>query len=759
MWSRYFGAFMSGSILALTLVACGGGGGSAGVSEPGPSPSPQPTASGIAYQVRYIIEDSGAISLEVIPGNGQPVAPPGSQIGAPVAGATVTYPDGSTQAADGSGDFIPAQSAYAQGNVRQLETSPEAQPLVIVSDPNGKASPAALYVSAYNGANVAAASFARRPMSGFRLTASAQPTVSLGGVRALPAGLALFTNDLAAVHVEGIDIDGHAASLQNAQIQWSDSAGGTITAVAGTNEAIYVPPQIAGTMPVIDTITATVSFPGSSLRFTATSRAQVFPVGAGVRLSGTDTSSTGSALASSAALFVQANVPRIFHPFYWLTLADGSATYARYVPANQTFISILGIPPSFPGGAFSYVVANNSVAPNPGQPSMFTSGNAGTSATADLTLPGSPVQYVDTAGLAKNAIPPLVPYLRDAYAGTVDAQARHVYDADSGIQSLLASPPALSSLPSPAAPQPIMTGLFFRWCYQWENLSGIGETLVMEENTASTCSAGGNDAVTVTPGSSPGGYSYVHFFLPTGRYDVGGPTLDPTGGGAALLAESGSWTQSVMLSSGTVTSDSATVQAQHYNQGHQTPVAPAFTEQLAYQYTLNGTGPSALATIQISNDTYSDFANGRVLQQANRTKTQVAPLHGTGGCVSSGGSPVAGVECYTLTGTLTRTYYVSSGTFTKAFAINEKLYGDGSASLTYASQNPGDASYVSLPIAPYAQRISGACLVCSSNLGAVYDLDGATQLASFTISRGRLVQMNLLDDTTKQVVGALAFSL
>lgn len=742
------------SLIVLALAACGGGGGGGSAPGPGPSPTPQPTANANTYQVRFIIEEDGSTGLEVVPSGGQPVAPSGGQVGQPDAGAIVTYPDGSTQIADASGDFVPAQSTYAQANAHQLETSPEAQPYVVVSDAQGKAAPTALYVSAYNGATLATASFARRPQGGLRLASSSQPTVSLGGVRTLPAGFALFTNETTTLHVQGVDIDGHLTALTSAQISWN-AAQGIVTPIAGTAEAIYAPPQISGSSSTLDTITATVGFAGSSLQFTATSTAQVFPPGAGVLLSGTVSNASGSALANSAALFVQANVPRVFHPYYWLALAGGAGSYSRYVPANQLLTSILGITAASSGGAFGYVVADSSAAPNQAQPSMFTSGNMGTSQTDGLMLPASPVAYIDTAGLAKNSIPPLIPFLRDAHSATSNALTRHVYDADSGIQALLASPPASSSLPSPSTPALLSSGMFYHWCYQWEMLAGA-ETLVLEENSGSTCAQGGNDAFTVTPGSTTGAYSFVHYYLSSGTYAVSGPTLDPTNGGSALLAHTGSWMQTLQESSGTITSDSATVQGQYYNQSHQTLGTPAYDEQLAYQYTL-GSGSPALATVTISNDTFSNAANGHVLQQSNRTETQVNPLHGTGGCVSSGGVSVQGVPCYTVTGTLTRTYYVSSGTFTKTFAINETLNGDGSASLKYASQNPGDASYVSVPVASYTQRSAGSCLVCSSNPGAVFDVDGTTQLASFTINRALLTQVNLLSNGS--AVGAFAFTL
>ncbi|TAM60434.1 hypothetical protein EPN52_05230 [bacterium] len=739
------GALAVCSLAALLLAACGGGGGG---SAPGASssPAPQPTASANVYQVRYIIDEDGSIGLEILPAGGQPVAPPGGRVGQPDAGAIITYPDGSTQTADGGGDFVPAQSAYAQANLRSLEISSEAQPYVVVSDPQGQAAPAATEVAAYNGASIASATFERRPASALRLAASAAPVVSLGGVRTLPAGIALFTNEIATLHVEGIDIDGHLASLRNAQVSWK-AAQGTITPVGGTRAAVYAPPAASGAVPALDTVTATVGFPGSSLQFTATSRIQIFPAGAGVVLS-------GSAPANAAALFVQAGVPRVFRPYFWLASAGAAGTYRRAVPANVALSSVLGLPLSASAG-FAYVVAGNSLAPNPGQPSLFTSGAAGTSATANLTPSSPPLTYIDTAGLARNAIPPLIPYLRDAYAAIAGASARHVYDADSGLQPLLASPPPAASLPSPAIPALVSSGLYYHWCYQWQS-SGGSETLVLVENAGNSCSQGGNDALTITPAAAAGAYAYVHLYLAAGAYAVAGPGLDPTAGGAALLAEAGSWTQTVTQSAGTLTSDAATVQVQYYNLGHQTLGVPAFDETAAYQYTL-GSGTPALATVRITNDTLSDHGSGAVLQTSSRTKTQVSPLHGQGGCVTSNGQPVSGVVCYTVSGSLTRTYGVTSGAFTKSFAIAEKLYGDGSTSSTYSSQNVGDASSVTLPFATYAQREASACLVCAANPGTILDVDGSTPLANFTIDRARLVQMNLLGGG--QPVGAFAFSL
>src|ERR1700730_737176 len=121
----------------LALVGCGGAGGSTQGPPPRVTPVPVPTSTPRAYQTRYVVAGSTRRLVQVVPLGSSPAAPPGGSIGAPVAGAVVTYPGGSRQLADASGVFVPSQSSYGVAHRKLLQTVPEAQPYVVIADPTG----------------------------------------------------------------------------------------------------------------------------------------------------------------------------------------------------------------------------------------------------------------------------------------------------------------------------------------------------------------------------------------------------------------------------------------------------------------------------------------------------------------------------------------------------------------------------------------------------------------------------------------------
>ena len=724
---------------ALVLVACGGGSGggksAVGVSPPPASPVPAPTASSTAYQVHSIVELDGSISLEGFAG-AAPLTPPGVTLGPAIAGAVITYPDGSQQVADQQGNFVPSQSAYGVAFHAQLELNAGAQPMVVLSDPAGAARARAMVVSAYRANSVAAGFFARVPAGAYRARA-ADATINLAGVSTLPAFVPLFSGERAALNVEGLDDSGRVTSLQNAAIRWRAQSG-SLVQVPGTNQVFYTAPAGSGA----DVITATVSLPASSVTFSASSNVAVYDRASAVAVSGRLIGIGGAPIAGAAALFLQTDQPALAESVFWTSLGSAQGAYRRTLPANGIFATGIGLPAAAsPSGAFSYFVAGL------GGTTGITTGAPGTSTALDLAPAPPATIFTNALDQVQSATPPIISLVRDAWGATGIASSHNAYDADSGVLPILIAVPA--TLPSPARPAAIAEGQFAGWCYQWI-AQGAAAALIVIANADANCTMPGNTAYAITPVASAT-YAYVRYSL-AHPYALASPlnAAPPD----ALLAEAGTWMQNVQFSGGTISSDAISASAEAYDDGHQTLGSPAYRERAQYNYAL---GSNGLATVTILSDAIGDPLSGLPVSDFSGTQVQLAPLTGTGSCAGTA------VACYSVSGMLTRHFFVSDGAFDRSFAVAQRINGDGSAQYTYQSTGGFDRSKVVLPIAAYDAQSGGNCAVCAAQLAGVYDIDGQTQLGSFTVAADGSVDLKLLGSIRGgppgPVIGSLHFIL
>ncbi|MDP9018429.1 MAG: hypothetical protein M3N19_08925, partial [Candidatus Eremiobacteraeota bacterium] len=699
--------------------ACGGGGGTAGAGSPGnpkvtSKPTSQPTSIPRDHQVHIVIGFStGKQTTQVVPGAGDHAAvlPKNGQFtdGGPLAGARIAYPDGSIQIADSRGVFRPADSAYALKNQKMLQTNPQAQPLVIVSDPSGKAKPSTARVAAYASAIVPTSAVVRSTRA-----ATMGTIQNLAGISLLQPTSSIFSSDSLSLDVEGSDINNNTVDLSTATVTYSSATpqGGTVIPIAGTTEAYYFPPSLGGGS-ATDTINVTVSVPGTTTPFTASNSVLVVAAADAVQVSGSIQTASATPMPGSVALFAQVlkhNLP----PNYWLASADDTGNYSVGVPANQIFSLILGTPPQFsPTASFDYFVGASTA---DGSVTSYPSGGPGL-ASLNLFLPTSAVIFNNAPS---DSLPSYVGFVRDAWYNTVDASQLRIFDAGSGIQPILAAVP--TTFPSPAAPTPVGSGQLANWCYQWEQLGGAA-TLVVAEASGANCSQPGNDGFTIQLGPAAGSYSFVKYTSNT-SYTIAAPLDVVTN---ALLVKSGSWQQTLTGAPSSITSDLASVQEQLYDAANQVFGSPVYSETLSYAYSLNG----GLSSEQYTNDTRVSAADGSTVALYNATKTQVDALPGC-------------APCYTITGAVQENFDPASGVFHNNYSISGSLNSDGSALLTYQSQS--DASKIVIPLATNTQQnASPYCLVCAGNPASVFDTDGTSKVGSFTVSNARLVQFFVLD--------------
>ncbi|GAC1388108.1 MAG: hypothetical protein NVSMB31_01550 [Vulcanimicrobiaceae bacterium] len=708
-------------LFAGVLSACGGGGAGGGNPSSPPKvtskPSTQPTSIPRDHQVHIVVGFStGKQTTQVVPGNGDHTAvlPRNGQFtdGGPLAGARIAYPDGSIQVADAKGVFRPADSAYALKNQKLLQTNPQAQPLVIVSDPSGKAKPSTARVAAYASAILPTSAVVRSTRA-----ATMGTIQNLAGVALLQPTSTIFSSDSLSLDVEGSDINNNTVDLSTATVTYGATTpqGGTVIPIVGTTEAYYFPPAL-GSGSATDTINVTVSVPGAAnTQFTATNSILVVAAADAVQVSGSIQTAGATPMPGSVALFAQVlkhNLP----PNYWLASADDLGNYSAGVPANQLFSLIVGAPPPFsPTSSFDYFVGASTA---DGSITSYPSGSPGL-ASLNLFLPTGAVVFNNSP---PDSLPSFVGIVRDAWYNTVDASQQRIFDAGSGIQPLLAAVP--TSFPSPAVPAPVGSGQLANWCYQWEQLGGAA-TLVVAEANGPNCSQPGNDGFTVQLGASAGSYNFVKYTSNT-NYAIAAPLDVVTN---ALLVKSGSWQQTLVGTPSNITSDNANVQEQLYDAANQVFGSPVYNETLSYAYSTSG----GLSTEQYTNDNRISAADGSTVAVYNATKTQVSALPNC-------------KPCSTISGTVQENFDPASGAFHNNYTISGSLNSDGSALLTYQSQ--ADASKVVIPLAPNAQQNAAPyCLVCSGNAASVFDTDGTSQIGSFTVSNARLVQFLVLDPT------------
>lgn len=716
---------LNGAVLAaLSLLAACGGAGNGGPRAGGNVPTPLPTG-GASYQGHIVVEFGAGRRTEIVPAGSAAVLGQGETDAGPIPNGIVIYPDGSKQIADANGYFVPYLSSYGTKNSARLQGNAQAQPQVIVVDPKGSAAASTGVVEAYRIAqSLVKARSTQSLRRGFatKMASVVSPT-NLAGVTLLPAYASMISTGLLDLDVEGTDASNTIVSLSGAQISWSSALGAQIIPFNGAQSAYYFPPALASGS-AIDTITVAVQV-GSDPNNVFYSSTQVNVLGPGSTTTAQGTiTANATPVPQALAVFAEPGPSQLFAPTLWLAQTDANGAYTVQLPEQRNYALGVGLPDAYsPTGSYDVVVAQQA-----NGSTTFASGAAGATQTANLLpAPGS-IPFSFASPYDTGSVPSYVPFVRNAWYATYGTILRRVFEADSGIQPLLASVPA--TLPYPANPAPVGGGQFAKWCYQWQSIGGT-TSLVLIENTGTSCTQPGNDALVVTP-TGNAAYSYVKYASST-IYPIVG-TVDVVTN--SLLVESGSWSQTLATdSSGKITSDTATVAGQFYDVNNQALGYPVYNESLQYTYSL---GSNGLATSQFSNDVRTSAWDNTVVSVENATQNQVAAL-GASGCQS--GSNAA---CYTVTGSVNEDT-TGSGVLDGSYTINDTFNGDGSARLTFQSTKSGDASAIVLPVASDAYGNAHGCIVCSTSLGQLFDTDGTTWIGTIGIDATHLVRVVIYD--------------
>lgn len=720
-------------VLGAALGACSGGGaGTAGPPTPGPSGTaipkvkPTPTAPGLVIQ-GHIFVGIGKKHAELVPQGSQAFIPAGATDAGAVAGAIIIYPDGSKQIADANGYFAPSQSSYAISHKNLLASSAQAQPQIILIDPTGQAAPLYATVPAYGSAAGLISQSAQRSPSitrGAQFVAKAVGmSTNLAGITILPQQASMLSTDLLYVSVLGTDANNNVVDLSGSTITWSANSG-TVAPFTDPTAAYYVPPAI-GSGGTSDSVNVAVALNGDPNNvFYASFPVSVISPASAVTLTGT-VNAAATPVPNALAVFAEAGPSQLFAPTLWLAQADSSGNYSAQVPAQVKLSLGAGVDvPYSPSGSYGVFLAQQ-----PNGTNSYTSGLAGSSASGlNLMLDPSGIPFSFTSAYDNGSVPAYVAFIRNAWYGAYEALIERIFEADSGIQPLLANAPA--SVSNPATPAPVGAGQFARWCYQWQNVGGA-VSLVIAENTDRSCTQPGNDAYIVTP-SGGGSYSYVRY-ASNAVYSLSG-TMDVITN--SVIVEAGTWSQATTMdSSGNITSDTVTVNGGYYDVNNQIVGSPVYSESLSYQYTL---GSNGLANETFSNDTRVSNFTGTTISVLNAQATQTSAFTPSG-CFSGGA-----VQCFSITGS-EQADVDGSGMLDGSFSINDAFNGDGSGQLVFQNTTSGNASKIVLPLAQGALGNSQSCMVCASNLGQLYDVDGVTDLGTIQIDNTLLTKVLIYD--------------
>lgn len=708
------------------LAACGGGGSGAPRSTAGTSPTPPPTG-GSSYQGHIVVEFGNGRHTEIVPAGGAPALGPGESDGGPIPRGVVIYPDGSKQVADANGIFTPYLSSYGTKNQALLQANAQAQPQVIIVDPRGTARATTGIVEAYTRAHAlvrARTSNAIHPAFATKMSTVVTPT-NLAGVTLLPAYASMLSTGIQNLDVEGTDSSNNVVSLSGATISWNSTLGAQVIPFNNAQSAYYFPPSLASGS-TIDTVSVAVQVGNDPNNvFYASTQINVLGPGSTATAQGIVTANA-TPVPQALAVFAEPGPSQLFSPSLWLAQTDANGNYSVQLPAQRTFALGAGLPDAYsPSGSYDVFVAQQ-----PNGATSFTSGAVGTTTQpVNLLTTSASIPFSFASPYDMGSVPSYVPFVRNAWYATYGTILRRIFEADSGVQPLLASAP--TTLPYPANPAPVGAGQFGAWCYQWQSIGG-SPSLVLIENTAATCSQPGNDAFVVTP-TGNNAYSYVKYASNT-TYPIAG-TVDVITN--SLLVESGTWSQTTSSnSSGAITNDTATVSGQFYDVNNQTLGSPVYNETLQYNYSL---GANGLATSQFTNDTRTSAWDATTVSVENATQSQVAPL-GSSGCQAGAGT----AACYTVSGTV-NVDTTGSGVLDGSYAITDTFNGNGSAQLAFQSTKTGDSSKIVLPVTSDAYGNAHGCIVCTNNLGQLYDTDGVTYLGTIAIDSAHLVRVTIYD--------------
>lgn len=716
--------------VVLSVAACGGGGGSGAVgvrpTTPPQSVVPVPTSSGIAIQGHWFIGPNALHASELVPAGQPAVLPPGGIDGGGIAHAIVIYPDGSKQIADANGYFNPSASSYALAHQKLLQGNALAQPQVILVDPLGINPPTSATVTAYQSASTLIARQAV-PGSGRHLklpfASVALTQTNLAGITLLPQQGALFSGGLLFMNVLGTDANNNVVNLNGATITWSANSG-TISTFAGNQSAYYLPPAFGGGT-LNDQVSVTVQV-GSDPNnvFYASTPVTVVSQGSIATVTGTLTVN-GTPAPQGLAVFAQPGPSQLFSPTLWLGQADANGNYTAQLPALSQFGLGIGVPDALsPSGSFGIYVATQ-----PNGSSSYASGPQGSTQSLPLVLGAGAIPFSFVSPYDLGSVPSYVSSVRNAWYDGYETFIHRIFQANSGIQRLLSNQP--TSFPSAIAS--VGSGQFSHWCYQWQSISGT-PSLVVVENSNSTCTSPGNEAY-VVQSTGTGMYAYAHYASNT-DYVLSG-TVDVITN--SLLVESGNWSQTLVQDTqGNITSDQASLTADYYDINNQTLGSPVYAETLAYAYSL---GSGGLSSEQFTNDTRTSLFGGATISIENATVAQDVAL-GASGCQAPGTTQA----CFTVTGS-EKVDVDGSGSLDGSFSISDTFNGDGSGQVVFQSTSAGDSSKIVLPLAADVYGNSHNCIVCSTNLGQIYDTDGVTYIGTIEIDNTRLVKVIIYDTT------------
>ncbi len=658
--------------------------------------SSQPTSyvggNGLPSEIHVVIEDGVAKSLLVGPAD---VPPPPGFVTRPLALGIVQYPDGSTQITDARGRFDPSESAYGIANAAELENNPDAAPIVLIADPADAVPPIVAELDAAKRATSPSTSGTVLPQNAYVHLLDADAGV-LGSIAVHPRTQNAIDGTSLALEATAHDTDGHVTSFGATPVTWTVSAG-SIHPFPGTAWAIYTAPTIGSGL--------------ASITASASSTASAAPLTSGATIAYVDRSSLATVdgtLANAGipvargtmAFYQRSGLPTRFRPFLWFASVRDGRFHANLPPHTHV------VPLARDSGrsTFGLVTAAS------GLPDFLSPSLTDRATTPAFSLPLAAPAFVDTAQVTP---PPIAASIHDAWYATRLPFQGHIFDADSGLQPILAKPGAIPS-------GIVSAGPFRFWHYTW-----TGSPLALVLVSADRNGAPGRESAIVTPTTTPDTFAFARYDAPI-SLSLAEPLVAAQTG--TLLRAGGTWTQTV-----TAHAFNATVTESHYAGSHQNVAAPLYTETLGY-------ARDALGGIAITRDTLSDAA-GRRLWTLDATRTgYVAANAGTT-------TPVYGFDA-----SLVRYYRSHAGETAKHFALVGTANGDGSGHV--ASRNVDSSVTTSYDLAP------SASLLARATNGTVVDANIALPIATFTITKNYVVEAVVGADPAAGVPGTpIAFPL
>lgn len=271
--------------------------------------------------------------------------PPGLLGALPLAGALVTYPDGSTQLSDVLGNFDASQSSWAVANAAALAADPTIEPLVVVASGLDGITPVIAFVDAYEPSGPLVPGSAARQIMRVPVPQGTTPP-ALAGLTVTPASVSLFDVETREFHAVGADSSGARIGLGNVPVTWSlgKAAGCSPAAPAGSLKPIgsdqskirYVPPTSgSATSGCGDRVIASVTVAAGTL--SASGVAVYSDHKASVKVSGTLVDGSGKGIAGALLDFGKSNDVRI------IASTGSGGTFSVSAPSGATLSPVAGV--------------------------------------------------------------------------------------------------------------------------------------------------------------------------------------------------------------------------------------------------------------------------------------------------------------------------------------------------------------------------------------------------------------------------------